>query len=121
MHSHPNVRPRDRHAPSFPLDALRRLRISCIAEGITLLLLLCVAVPLKHLAGANWAVHLMGPVHGLTFLVHGWLALRTASEANWRGTDTAALLGLALVPFGGFVNAARLSRRIDAQRAEAAR
>lgn len=93
---------------------LRRLRQASLLEGTTLLVLLLVAVPLKHLAGWDGAVKLMGPLHGLAFLCYAWLAVQLVAEADGRWTDTARLIGLAVVPFGGFVGAARLARRAAA-------
>lgn len=89
---------------------LRRLELASCVEGATLLLLLAVAVPLKHLGGWPLGVQIMGPVHGLAFLAYLWIAVQTASACEWRWTELARLTILAVIPLGGFFAAARLSR-----------
>lgn len=91
-------------------SGLRRLRQASLLEGTTLIVLLFVAVPLKHIAGWDGAVKIMGPLHGLAFLLYAWIAVQVVSEAdgNWR--KTAQLIALAVVPFGGFIGAARLAK-----------
>lgn len=93
---------------------LRRLRLASLLEGTTLLVLLGVAVPLKHLGGWDGAVKLMGPVHGLAFVGYAWATLQLVAETNARWTDAARLIALALVPFGGFIGARRVACRMQA-------
>ncbi len=95
---------------------LRRLEIASFAEATTLLLLVGVAVPLKHLAGYANAVHVMGPIHGLVFLTYIWLAVQTVAGGGWNGGETTRLFVGALVPFGGFVNLPLLARKAAALR-----
>jgi integral membrane protein len=79
---------------------LDHLRLAAIFEGATLLALLGIAVPLKHLAGAPLAVSIAGPIHGLAFLTYLWLTINIAAGANWSSRDVGRLLGAAFVPFG---------------------
>jgi integral membrane protein len=60
-------------------EQIRRLGIVSLLEASTLILLLFVAVPLKHRAGWPAAVAIVGPVHGLTFLAFVWIAVETAA------------------------------------------
>ena len=90
---------------------LRRLEVASIAEGITLLGLVGVAVPLKHLAGYAGAVHVMGPVHGLVFLAFVWTAVQTVAGGGWNAAETTRLFVGAVVPFGGFFNLPFLARK----------
>lgn len=94
--------------------ALQGLRRAALAEGTTLVLLILVAVPLKHLAGWPLAVQVMGPVHGLAFLAWVWALVASAPLARWRPLELAQLLGGAVVPFGALVND-RLIRRKAAE------
>ncbi|WP_414445616.1 DUF3817 domain-containing protein [Burkholderia sp. 22PA0106] len=52
------------------------MRFVSLVEGATLLLLVCVAVPLKHLAAFPPATRLMGPVHGVAFVLYTWMLRR---------------------------------------------
>lgn len=51
-------------------------------EGLTLLLLLLVAVPLKHLYGHPEAVRLLGPLHGIAFLAYQYSLFRLYQDGE---------------------------------------
>ncbi|WP_439814109.1 DUF3817 domain-containing protein [Zavarzinia sp. CC-PAN008] len=91
--------------------ALRLLRRLSAVEGVTLLLLLGVAVPLKHLAGLPQATAILGPLHGLAFLAFCWALVQAAVGGAWPRGEVARLALGAMLPFGGFVNERRLYRR----------
>jgi integral membrane protein len=93
------------------LVQLRRMRVVSLIEGSTLLLLVLVAVPLKHVAGLTVATRIMGPVHGLAFLAYGWMLIRTVAGGGWSRADIVRLSIAALIPFGAFVNERALARR----------
>jgi integral membrane protein len=90
---------------------LRRLERVSLIEATTLVLLVCVAVPLKHLAGWPIGVALIGPIHGLAFLTYGWVAIQTVAGGGWRRAEAARLLLLAVIPFGGYFNLALIRRK----------
>ena len=76
------------------LMQLRRMRVVSLIEGSTLLLLLLVAVPLKHLAGIFVATRIMGPVHGLAFLAYmTWRACLALTARPGPGTGAAGDAG----------------------------
>jgi len=95
------------------------LRWLAIAEAITLIILVLVAVPLKHLGGISDATRIMGPVHGLAFLAFCWTVIRSASEGWLTKGDVARLLVGAFIPFGGFVNERWLNARLKKVDADA--
>lgn len=102
---------------AIELAQLRRLEIVSTAEATTLLLLVGVAVPLKHLGGWNAGVRVMGPVHGLAFLAYVWTAIQTIAGARWTTRDTVRLFVVAFVPLGGFLNLRFLQRKVAALQA----
>lgn len=68
-----------------------------------MLLLLGVAVPLKHFYQDPSLVRALGPVHGLLFLLFVLNTLRVGVEYRWRFTTTTWKVLLAcIVPFGTF-------------------
>ncbi|HEX7896805.1 MAG TPA: DUF3817 domain-containing protein [Planctomycetota bacterium] len=88
-----------------PVRFLRR--IACV-EGVSFLLLLGVAMPLKHLAGKPLAVKVLGWAHGLLFVVFCLALARATRAARWP-LGRAALVFLAgLLPFGPFLLDGRL-------------
>lgn len=102
--------------PAPPLAAeelaqIRRLRLASFVEASTLLVLVFVAVPLKHLFDYPLAVRLMGPVHGAAFVAYAWSLITTVSGGGWSRGEIARLGLAAFIPFGGFLNAGLLRRR----------
>lgn len=89
---------------------LRKMRLASLMEGSSLLLLLAVAVPLKHLAGISIAVSVMGPVHGIAYLLYVWLLAQMLSSGDWTQKEVMRMAVVALVPFGAFVNARTFAR-----------
>lgn len=90
---------------------LARLRIASWAEGATLLALVGIAVPLKHLAGLPVATAIMGPVHGLAFLFYLWAVAAAVSGGGWRRSEIARLVIAAFIPFGALAVQPMLRRR----------
>jgi integral membrane protein len=90
---------------------VRRMRMASVVEGITLVTLLFIAVPLKHLLGFSVAVAIMGPVHGVAFVYYAWTLIQTVSGGDFRGPEIAGMIVAAFIPFGGFFNDRVLARR----------
>ncbi|MGN7821372.1 DUF3817 domain-containing protein [Chitinophaga varians] len=80
-----------------------RLRIISYLEGISLLILLFIAVPLKYASGLPGLTKLMGPVHGLLFLLFIFNTISVGVEYKWKFKDTTWKVILAcFIPFGTF-------------------
>jgi integral membrane protein len=80
-----------------------RLRLIGILEGISLLVLIGIAVPLKHVLDEPLLVRIMGPVHGLLFLMFVINTLSVGIDYRWKfSTTTWKVLVACLVPFGTF-------------------
>jgi len=82
---------------------LKHLRSIAILEGSTLLLLLFVAMPLKYSFDLPIAVSVVGPIHGVAFLLYIG-ALITALSSNLINSIK-LLVGTvaAFIPFGSFI------------------
>jgi integral membrane protein len=85
-----------------------RLRVAAMLEGVSFLLLLGVAMPLKYFAGMPLAVKLAGWMHGLLFMTFCMLLLVAHGERRWSLRWTTVILVAALLPFGPFVIDRRL-------------
>jgi len=80
-----------------------RLRIIAILEGISLLTLVFIAVPMKHMMDNPAFVKVMGPVHGALFLLFLFNTLSVGVEQNWKFKETTWKVLLAcMIPFGTF-------------------
>jgi integral membrane protein len=80
-----------------------RLRILGFLEGMSLIILIFIAMPIKYLANDPAFVKALGPVHGALFI---WFILVTASvsiEERWEFSKTTLkVLVSCLIPFGNF-------------------
>ncbi|MEM6910793.1 MAG: DUF3817 domain-containing protein [Verrucomicrobiota bacterium] len=80
------------------------------AEGLSYLLLLLVAMPLKYLLDRPGMVHVVGWVHGVLFLAFGFSLLAVWIRRRWSFGRVALVMMAALLPFGPFVVDPRLAR-----------
>ncbi|KQS92312.1 DUF3817 domain-containing protein [Chryseobacterium sp. Leaf394] len=80
-----------------------RLRIIAILEGISLLTLVFIAVPLKYGFDNPAFVKMIGPIHGSLFLLFLFNTLSVGIEQNWKFKETTWKVLLAcIIPFGTF-------------------
>ena len=72
-------------------------------EGVSLLVLLFIAMPLKYIWHQPMAVKIIGWVHGGLFVLFIWLAIRAYSERGWPFKKLVLAFVAAFLPFGTFV------------------
>jgi integral membrane protein len=89
---------------------LGRLRIIGFWEGISFLVLLGIAMPLKYFAGWPMAVSVVGMAHGILFMLYLWAAIQVAMDRDWPWQRTAAVLVASVLPAGPFVVDAKILR-----------
>src|SRR5688500_18472253 len=99
--------------PASSATAVGRFRIVAFWEGISYLLLLFVAMPLKYGAGVDVAVRIVGMAHGVLFLAYCVTLALAARRLGARLTLIA--LVISFVPGGTFWLEGRL-RREDRKR-----
>lgn len=85
------------------------LRLVGLAEAVSFLLLVGVAMPLKYFAGMPMAVKVTGSIHGALFVLFSVALLRTMLIAKWPLGRAALVWIAALLPFGPFV----IDRRVQ--------
>jgi integral membrane protein len=90
--------------------ALGRFRLIGLLEGASFLALLCIAMPLKYLAGCPLAVKAVGWAHGVLFLAYLAALLSVWSTERWSVKVAALAVIAALLPAGPFVFDAWLRR-----------
>ena len=87
----------------FSNSAIGRFRLVAISEGVSFIVLLFIAMPLKYMAGIAEAVKYIGWAHGLLFVLY-ILALMTVKFAlNWNFKKTTIAFFASLIPFGTFI------------------
>jgi integral membrane protein len=84
------------------MTALRRFRFVSLAEGVSYLALLAIAMPLKYVADLPIAVRVVGVVHGLLFVAFVLGLAAAARTERWPMRETVIAMIAALLPFGAF-------------------
>jgi integral membrane protein len=79
------------------------LRRIALAEGVSFLVLLGIAMPLKYLAGMGAAVRYVGWAHGLLFIALCLVLVQVLMRTDWPLKRAALVFVAALLPFGPFV------------------
>lgn len=83
-------------------NALNRFRWIAIIEGISYLLLVFVAMPLKYFADQPLFVKYLGWAHGALFVAFCVLLLQAWVERKWSFWKATLAFLSSLVPFGTF-------------------
>jgi integral membrane protein len=84
------------------MSELTQLRVASMAEGVSYVVLLFIAMPLKYVAHDPSWVAFVGRVHGVLFVALVFALARCASARDWGGKRSAVVMLAALVPFGAF-------------------
>ncbi len=99
-------------APSLR-HPLGRLRLAGLIEGTTLVSLICIAVPLKHLGGIPEATTVVGPIHGVAFILYLVTLVDNFVGGGWTLRDMVRTSIVAIIPLGTFINDRWLARRSE--------
>jgi len=79
-----------------------KFRTVALIEAITYLILLALVVVKRVIHGPD-LVPVMGPIHGIAFLVYFFLTLAVREEQGWTGKQTILVLVASALPFGAVV------------------
>jgi integral membrane protein len=80
-----------------PVSTLRTL---ALIEGISFLILLFIAMPLKYMAGMPLAVRIVGMAHGILFVIFCCSLAHTWLVARWGPGRAALIFAASIIPFG---------------------
>lgn len=78
------------------------LRVTGIIEGLSFIILLAVAMPLKYMAGKPEMVQVVGMAHGVLFVLYVLLTLLAKFQYAWTWKKAFVLWVASVVPFGTF-------------------
>lgn len=81
----------------------KRFRWISLIEGISFLVLLLIAMPLKYTMDYPDAVKYVGWAHGILFVIYIYMVFPTAHKLNWNFTRTLFALVASVLPFGPFI------------------
>lgn len=94
--------------PTFVQNQIKMLsfknifRIVAFLEGISYILLLFIATPLKYLANDPQYVKMLGMPHGLLFIAYIAMAFMLKKDYDWSNKTFWMVLVAAIIPFGTF-------------------
>ena len=71
-------------------------------EGLSLLILVGIAMPLKYIAGEPLAVRVVGMAHGILFLLFCLALFRAMTDEKWPARRAALGFVASFLPFGTF-------------------
>ncbi len=91
-------------------DPLVRLRLIGIVEGVSFLLLLGIAMPLKYLAGQPQMVSIVGAAHGVLWMLYVAAVFQVSLAHRWPLARIAGAMAASVLPFGPWVFDAHLRR-----------
>jgi integral membrane protein len=80
--------------------SLGRFAIISMLEGLSLLLLVLVAVPVKYFFKDPMAVKILGPIHGGLFLLYIVMCIPVVLDRKWKFLTVIKLMVASLIPFG---------------------
>ena len=93
--------------------SIRTFRIIAIAEGISFLTLLLIAMPLKYFAGIPEAVKYTGWIHGALFMLYIPAVFLVYKKLNWNLLHICIALLASILPAGPFLIERRLLRETE--------
>ena len=81
---------------------IRAFRWISILEGLSFLILLFLAMPLKYFFDLPQMVQVVGMAHGVLFLAYVVGALYMYKPMNWKPFTLFIIIACSVVPFGPF-------------------
>ena len=84
----------------FDNTTFSRFRLISFIEGISFLVLVFIAMPLKYLAGIPLAVKIAGMTHGILFILFVIALVMAYKKYSWNNSLTFKLFVYSVIPFG---------------------
>jgi integral membrane protein len=88
------------------------LRLSALFEGISFILLLAIAMPLKYMAGIPDLVKYIGWAHGLLFVWYVASVVLAISAYRFNLKQTGVALAGSILPFGTFYADSKIFKKL---------
>jgi len=84
------------------LKLLPIFRITALLEGVSYILLLCIATPIKYLKDDPQYVKMLGMPHGILFMAYIVMAVIISKDMKWSSRTLWIVLLASVIPFGTF-------------------
>ena len=93
---------------------ISRLRLAGFLEGLSLIVLMGFAMPMKYIWGDPSFVRMIGSIHGALFVLFALQLFLTAEEKNWSYKDLPLKLIIScFIPFGTFYLDCKILKGMD--------
>lgn len=91
---------------------MKFLKFMALLEGTSLLALLFVAMPLKYSFGMPEAVKLVGPIHGVLFILFNIVLFYHVAKGHLSAVKGFVGFLASFVPFGTFIYKAKVLKNL---------
>ena len=95
------------------MKLLQFFRKVALLEGVSLILLMGIAMPLKYIWDQPEAVRIVGWIHGILFIVYIWMLFRVWIDRSWAFKRLTIAVIASLVPFGTIIFDRSLKREVE--------
>lgn len=99
---------------SAPTASLLRYRIIAVVVGIGLILLVGVGMPLKYFGDNPTVVAIVGPAHGVLYVLYLIAGFDLAQRSKWSWKGTLAVLVAGTIPLMSFLAERVVTRKVRA-------
>lgn len=96
----------------MPTTLLGHFRVIAFIEGVSFLVLLFIAMPLKYLADMPLAVRITGMAHGVLFIAYAALVALLLLRGTFTFARASWAMLMSLLPFGTFLLDRQLAREV---------
>ena len=94
------------------MSELQKFRLINKIEGISFIILIFIAMPLKYSFGFPIATKIVGMLHGLLVFVFLYQIFEAKKEAGFTWKETGLYTLLSLIPFGSFYTDKLLAKKM---------
>ena len=94
------------------MSELQKFRLINKIEGISFIILIFIAMPLKYSFGFPIATKIVGMIHGLLVFAFLYQIYEAKKEAGFTLKETALYTALSLIPFGSFYTDKLLAKKM---------
>ena len=94
------------------MSELQKFRLINKIEGISFIILLFIAMPMKYSFGYPMATKIVGMLHGLFVFAFIYQIIEAKKEAGFTLKETALYSILSLIPFGSFYTDKLLAKKM---------
>jgi integral membrane protein len=95
------------------ISYINKLKIINTIEGISFVILLFIAMPLKYIGGILIATTIVGMLHGVLFIILILMLANTAIECKFKIKLSLIVFFSSIIPFGTFYSNKKLNEFIN--------